>query len=145
MGAVDITIVGMGAFVSGRFQSFRYAFSGVWHMVRHEPNAQIHVAAAVVVVALGACLGLPPRDWALIVFAICGVVATEAVNTAIERAVDVVSPNQHPHAKTSKDVAAAAVLIASVGAVVVGLLILGPPLWRQTQAVWMHLCAPSPR
>jgi diacylglycerol kinase len=67
----------------------------------------------------------------VLVLAIGGVVATEAMNTAIERVVDLVCPDRHPLAKISKDVAAAAVLFAAMAAVVIGLLILGPALWQR--------------
>jgi diacylglycerol kinase (ATP) len=119
----------MGTFVLQRMRSFKHAIDGGRHVVAREPNARIHVAVALAVIAVGAWLGLSPRDWAAVVLAMGGVFVTEAMNTAIERAVDLARPENHPLAKVSKDVAAAAVLVAAVAAVVVGVLILGPPLW----------------
>ena len=120
----------MRAFLLGRAASFRHALDG-GRILGRERNARIHAAAALVVVALGAWLRLPPRDWAVLVLAIGGVVALEAMNTAVERAVDLACLDAHPVAKISKDVAAAAVLIGAASAVVIGLLILGPPLWAR--------------
>jgi diacylglycerol kinase len=126
----------MGAFVFNRKGSFRHAIDGGRHIVRREQNARIHLTVALAVVALGAWLGLAARDWAVIVLAIGGVVVTEAMNTAVERAVDLASPENHPLAKVSKDVAAAAVLVAAAAAAVIGLLILGPPLWQRVHGAW---------
>jgi diacylglycerol kinase len=57
--------------------------------------------------------------------------AAEFINTAIEAVVDMASPDKHPLAEVGKDVGAAAVLIASLAAIGIGLLILGPPLWAK--------------
>jgi diacylglycerol kinase len=125
----------MRTFIFERATSFRHAFDGGWHIIRREPNARIHAAAALLVVGLGAWLRLAARDWAVLVLAIGGVVALEAMNTAVERAVDLACPDDHPLAKITKDVAAAAVLIGAAVAVVIGLLILGPPLWERVVRV----------
>jgi len=74
-------------------------------------------------------VGLPPRDWAVIILATALVFSAEFVNTSIEAVVDLASPVHHPLAKVGKDVGAAAVLVAALAAFVVGLLIIGPPLW----------------
>jgi len=75
-------------------------------------------------------------EWAVIVLVVTLVWTVEFINTALEAVVDLASPQQHPLARAAKDVAAAAVLIASLGSVVIGLLILGPPLWARLQALW---------
>jgi diacylglycerol kinase len=77
---------------------------------------------------LAAWLGLARTEWALLVLAIGLVWSAEFVNTALEAAVDLASPDLHPVARIGKDVGAAAVLVASAAAAVIGLLILGPPL-----------------
>jgi diacylglycerol kinase len=118
-----------------RAQSFKHALDGGWHVIVTEPNARIHVGAALGVVVLGTWLGLPARDWAVLVLAIAGVVATETMNTAVERAVDLAQPAHHPLAKLSKDVAAAAVLISATAAAVIGLLIVFPPLLQRFQTL----------
>lgn len=116
-------------FLVSRWYSFGHAIRGWVYVLRTQQNAWVHAVAAVVVCLLGLWLGLPPRDWAVIVLTITMVFAAEFVNTAIEAVVDMASPAKHPLAKVGKDVGAAAVLIAAIAAVLIGLLILGPPLW----------------
>ena len=98
-------------------------------MLRTQRNAWIHLCATVAVTALGLWLGLGRLEWAVIVLAIGLVWMAEFVNTALEAVVDLASPDLHPLAKIGKDVAAAAVLMGAITSVVVGLLVLGPPLW----------------
>ncbi len=114
-----------------RIDSFRYAFSGWWYVIRTQRNAWIHALASVCVVAMGLWLGLDTFHWAVIVLAMSGVWMAEFLNTAMEAVVDLASPQLHPLAKVGKDVAAAAVLVAAGASVVVGLLIMGPPLWEK--------------
>jgi diacylglycerol kinase (ATP) len=112
-----------------RIDSFRYAFQGVAELFRSQPNARIHLVVAALVVVAGRVLKISTTEWAVIVLCMALVLALEAVNTALEFLTDLVSPEHHPLAGKAKDVAAAAVLLAACGSVVVGLLILGPRLW----------------
>ena len=96
-----------------------------------QPNARVHLAITGAAVVIGLWVGLPARDWAIIALTVGLVLAAEAFNTGAEALVDLVSPEQHPLAKTAKDVSAAAVVLAALAAVVVGLLVLGPPLWEK--------------
>lgn len=114
-----------------RLDSFRYAFAGLFYMLRTQRNAWIHAAATVSVIALGLWLRLSPHDWAILALTIGLVWVAEFFNTALEAVVDLASPDIHPLARVGKDVAAAAVLVAAMTSVVVGLLILGPPLWNR--------------
>lgn len=98
--------------------------------VRSQRHMKIHAAAAVIVCILGALLPLTRLEWAVLLLTMSVVISLEMVNTAIEHAVDLASPGIHPLAKAAKDVAAGAVLIAACCAVIIGLLILGPPLWH---------------
>ena len=109
--------------------SFRCAFAGLWYLLRTQRNARIHLLITVMVVGLGLWLGLKPTEWAVIALTVGLVLAAEAFNTAAEAAVDLVTTEYHPLAKIVKDVAAGAVLVTAIIAVIVGLLILGPPLW----------------
>jgi diacylglycerol kinase len=84
---------------------------------------------------LGLWLGLGRLEWAIIVLTVGLVWMAEFVNTALEAVVDLASPDLHPLAKVGKDVAAAAVLVGACTAVVVGLLVLGPPLWARLAAL----------
>ena len=99
--------------------------------MRTQQNAWIHALVSTCVVLLSFWLGLPARDWALVVIAITLVWTAEFVNTALEAVVDLASPQKHYLAQVGKDVGAAAVLIAATSAVVIGLLIIGPPLWAR--------------
>jgi diacylglycerol kinase (ATP) len=114
-----------------RLASFAYAFQGWWYMLRTQRNAWIHAVISTVVVAVGLWLGLGMLEWAVLVLTIGLVWTTEFVNTALEAVVDLASPDLHPLAKVGKDVAAAAVLIGAGAASIVGMLILGPPLWAR--------------
>jgi diacylglycerol kinase len=76
-------------------------------------------------------LGISRLEWSVLILTTLLVWMAEFANTALEAVVDLVSPDYHPLAKAAKDVAAAAVLVGALGAVVVGLLILGPPLWAR--------------
>ena len=116
--------------------SFKYAFSGVSHVLRTQPNARIHLSAALVVIVVGLWLGLNRTEWAIIALTIGSVLAAESLNTVAEAAVDLATGEYHPLAKTAKDVAAGAVLLMAITAVIVGLLILGPPLWGTLLAMF---------
>jgi len=105
-------------------------------MLRTQRNAWIHAWFSLVVFALSLWLGLSRVEWAIIFVTVGLVWMAEFVNTALEAVVDLASPTHHPLAKVGKDVAAAAVLVGATTAVVVGLLILGPPLWEKVMAIW---------
>jgi diacylglycerol kinase len=111
--------------------SFRYAFAGLGYLWRTQPNVRIHAAITLAVIAAGLWLGLPRRDWAVIVVTVGLVLVSEALNTAVEATVDLASPQPHPLAKVAKDVGAGAVVLSASAAVLVGLLLLGPPLWTR--------------
>jgi len=110
-------------------ESFRFAFSGLWYALRTQRNTRIHLSIAVGAVVLGLWLALSPTQWAVLVLTIGFVLVSEMLNTVAEVLVDLVSPGYHPLAKVVKDVTAGAVLLAAIISVIVGLLVLGPPLW----------------
>jgi diacylglycerol kinase len=116
--------------------SFRHAIEGIACVIEEERNARIHLAATAAVIVLGLWLGLTPIEWALIVVAIALVFVGEMLNTVIEMVIDLVMPDEHPLAKAVKDVAAGAILLASLAAAIIGLLVLGPPLCRELSAAW---------
>ena len=115
--------------LGARMRSFAHAFRGLRHLVQHEPNARIHLAASVGVCGLALFLGVGPIEWALLSLAIAGVFAAEALNTALEVLADRVCEAPDPAIGRAKDLAAGGVLVASLGAAGVGLWVLGPPLW----------------
>ena len=108
-----------------------HALRGLVFLVRTQRNAQVHGVITVLVLALGGWLHIAGLEWCLIALAMSSVWAAEAFNTAVERLADRVTTEHDPLIKQAKDVAAGAVLIACAGAVAVGLLVLGPPLWAR--------------
>lgn len=117
-------------YLRGRVRSFSHAFRDLKVLLRTQPNARIHAAATILVVAAGAVAGLTTAEWALVVVAMAGVWVTEALNTSIEFLVDLASPEIHPLAAKAKDVAAAAVLLAAIGSAIIGGFVFGPHLLR---------------
>ena len=111
-----------------RLQSFGYAIRGVKLLVATQPNARLHLLATVLAIGAGWGLRISPGEWAAIILAMTLVWTAEGLNTAIEFVVDLVSPERRELAGWAKDVAAGAVLLASIGAAAVGLLIFVPKL-----------------
>ena len=111
-------------------RSFAAAFAGLGYLLVHEANARIHLALAIIAVALGIWLGLTPTEWALL----CGlfglVIGLEAVNSAVERLADLVLPRPDPRVRAIKDLAAGGVLAAALAAAAAGLFLFGPRLLR---------------
>jgi diacylglycerol kinase len=118
----------MNRFFTGRIRSFAHALRGIAYLVRTQPNAQVHLLATVAVCMAGAYVGLSRDEWLWICVAIVLVWGAEAFNTALEVLADTLHPAQHPGIGRAKDVAAGAVLIAALGAAVIGLLIFVPHL-----------------
>lgn len=114
-----------------RARSFSYAFQGWAYVLRTQRNAWIHTFVTLVVLALAFWLRLPRVEWAILLLTLMAVWMAELINTALESVVDLTMLDPHPLAKIAKDVAAAAVLVGALGAVLIGLLILGPPLWQR--------------
>ena len=118
-------------FITSRIAAFGHAFRGWGYVLKTQQNAWIHSLVATAVLMLGLWLKLSTSDWATLIITIAIVFTAEFINTSIEAVVDLASPTHHPLAKVGKDVGAAAVLVAALAAVLVGLLILGPPLWSK--------------
>ena len=123
-------------FLVERWRSVGHAFRGWMYVMQTQHNARIHAFVATIVFVLGIWLKVSARDWAVLILTITMVFAAEFVNTAIEAVVDLASPQKHPLAKVGKDVGAAAVLIAALAAILIGLLILGPPLWVELLSIF---------
>lgn len=109
-------------------RSFKYAFSGIAKVFMSERNFRFHSMAAVLVVSLGFIFNITLVEWLFIVTAIGMVIVAEAFNSAIEKLVDLVSPEKNPKAGWVKDVAAGATLLATIIAIAIGLLIFAPYL-----------------
>jgi diacylglycerol kinase len=126
-------------FLQSRAQSFRFAFQGFWFVLRTQKNAWIHAVVSIIVFILSFWLKLDRRDWAIIIIAIAMVWTSEFINTSLEAVVDLAAQQQKNHlARVGKDVGAAAVLIAAMSAALIGLLILGPPLWLRLQTMFQR-------
>lgn len=112
-----------------RLKSVSFALAGIGVMLRTQHNAWIHLAATIVVVGAGLWFDVARAEWLWLVLAMIAVWTAEALNTAFELLCDVASPEFHPLVKQAKDVAAAAVLIAAIGATIIGLLVFVPHLF----------------
>lgn len=112
-------------------KSVQYAIQGLLYVIRTQRNAQIHAVAFIAVLTMAGWLRLPPMHWAVLILTAGFVFVTEVANTAIETVVDLVSPDYHELAGRAKDVAAGAVLFAALVAVVIGLILMGPPLLQK--------------
>jgi diacylglycerol kinase len=113
---------------ANRVRSIGFAVQGLRVLLTTQPHARIHALASVVVVLTGFYFQVTRLEWVALLLAMAMVWVAEALNTGIELAVDVASPEWHPLAGKAKDVAAAGVLLASFAAVLVGLLIFLPKL-----------------
>ncbi|MDN4078072.1 diacylglycerol kinase family protein [Paenibacillus polymyxa] len=108
--------------------TFRYAAEGVIYALRTQINMRIHAVVALLVIVAGLTLRISRLDWLFVCMAIAIVMVAELINTAVEAAVDLISPDIHPLAKAAKDTAAGAVLLAAVFAVIIGIFVFYRPL-----------------
>lgn len=110
--------------------SFRYALRGLYRAASTEPNFQLHLLATATVAALIIILPVTVTETLILLIATMAVLILELMNIAVERLVDIIKPRIHHYAGVIKDVTAAAVLVASVGAFVIGLIIFLPYILR---------------
>ena len=118
-----------------QLRSFGYAWKGIRCCIGKEQNLSFHLIATAVVVIAGFVLGITRMEWMIIILCIGVVIAAELFNTAIEKLVDLVSPQQHPVAGQVKDIAAGAVLskqvlVCAATAAIIGLIVFIPYLTR---------------
>ncbi len=118
----------MKVFFLSRCRSFKHAFAGLLYVLRTQKNAWIHTIATVSVICTAIWLKTTSTDFAILIITIGTVWTAEFINTSLEAVVDLASPEKHPLAKVGKDVGAAAVLIAALSSIIIGLIILGPAL-----------------
>lgn len=112
-------------------KSFLYAFKGLYRTFVEEQNLRIQALAGIAVIILGCVLKITKIEWCVILIAIGLVILTEIINSAIERVTDVLKPRINTYAKEIKDVMAAAVMISSLLAVIVGVIIFFPYLFAK--------------
>lgn len=113
---------------TNRANSLGYAIAGWLYMLRRQKNTRIQAVASLSIIAFALWLGIDALRWAILILTITMVWMAEFMNAAVEAVVNLAAPELHPMAKVGKDVAAAAVLLGVVASVIIGLLILCPPL-----------------
>lgn len=109
-------------------KTFGYAFNGLREVARNEQNFKIHLAAAVIAIALSFLLNVTDVEFLIVIICIAAVMSMEIINTAIEKLCDHISPGRNEKIKAIKDIAAAAVLIVSICAFIIGVIIFLPKL-----------------
>jgi diacylglycerol kinase (ATP) len=112
-----------------RLRSIGYALHGMLRVFRFEQNARIHLVAAGIVTTMGFLFHLKKVEWELVILCIGLVIGAEMMNTAIERLVDLVSPQKNEKARLIKDISAGAVLFTALIALITGLIIFIPYFW----------------
>lgn len=110
------------------YQSFRYAFEGIFAGIKKERNMKIHCTAMVLVIIVGLVVKLSTVEWCICFILFGLILALELVNTAVEAVVDLVTEEKRPLAKLAKDTAAGAVLIAAIMAAIAGCIIFIPKI-----------------
>ena len=118
----------MSNFLKKRVLSFKYAFQGAATLFRETPNAIVHLIMAILAILLGLFFSISATEWLAIIIVIGLVLALEAVNTSIETLADVITKERNKSIKKVKDLAAASVLLASIAALIVGVLIFLPKI-----------------
>ncbi|MBW8333653.1 MAG: diacylglycerol kinase family protein [Prolixibacteraceae bacterium] len=111
-----------------RMKSFKYAFTGIYELIKSEPNARIHLIATIAAVAAGFFLQISNAEWCVILIVIGLVWAAEAFNTVVEKLFDHFFTEYHETARVAKDVAAGAVLVCALVALACGVIIFLPKL-----------------
>ncbi len=107
-------------------KSFRYAFRGLWYVTKHEQSFRLHLIAAAVVVFLMLYFHITIKEAVILSLVIAAVLVLELINTIFESLVDMLQPRIHHLAEVIKNIMAATVLIASLGALIIGILIFAP-------------------
>jgi len=113
-------------FIKKRVLSFKYAFNGIFYFIKSQHNAWIHIVAAFFAIVFGFIFNISVTEWCIIIIIISLVLSAEAFNTAIEKIVDLVSPEYNKLAGIIKDVSAGAVLILAIAAALTGIIIFLP-------------------
>jgi diacylglycerol kinase (ATP) len=117
-------------FIKNRIKSFVPAFKGLFWLFKNEGNAQFHLIAVAVVVCAGFYFNVNTTEWIFLCLAIGLVLTAEALNTAIEKLVDLLHPERNQQAGLVKDLAAAGVLIASIISVIIAALVFVPKVFN---------------
>ena len=115
-------------YLKKKADSFKFAFSGIKELWVHESNTRIHLIFTILVMIMAILLKVSSVEMCILVFIIGAVWSAEAMNSAVERVVDLVTLDKKPLAKAAKDLAAASVLLLAITSVVIGLVIFMPKI-----------------
>lgn len=116
--------------------SFRYAMRGLRYAFLHEKNFRIQLALGACCIAAGVIFGLRPFEWIVAVFLIVSILILELLNTAMEKLIDIIRPRLDLHAESAKDIMAATVFVASLGAICIGALLFWPHIIEWLSPLW---------
>jgi diacylglycerol kinase len=116
--------------INKRLQSFKYAFNGIKILLKEEHNSRIHLIAAIIVIIAGFVFNINPYEWIVLVIVMGLVISMEIINSAIENICDFISPEKHHLIKKIKDLSAAAVMVCSITAFIVGLIVFIPKFFE---------------
>lgn len=119
----------MKKFLLQRINSFRFAFRGIYVFFKNETHAKIHLLAVFITSGAGYFFHISATEWCLILLCFSIVLTAEAINSAIETTIDLISPEIHPLAGKAKDLAAGAVLLAAIFTVIVAAIIFFPKIF----------------
>ncbi len=128
-GASDRPARGASSGLSGFVGGFGHAFRGIGHVLASQRNAQVQTAVGAVVLGAAALFRVSPVEWALLLLVVGVVLALEAMNTALEAAVDLATDEYREQARVAKDSAAGAVLLAALSSIAVGVAVFVPRIW----------------
>lgn len=109
-------------------KSFLFAWHGIIRTIKYERNFQIHLFISLIILISGSIISLSRTEWIILLFLIGGMLSLELMNTALERAVDLITKDYHPLAKAAKDAAAGAVFVYALLSVIIGLIIFIPKM-----------------
>lgn len=115
--------------LKSRLGSFKFAFRGLWSLLKNEHNSRIHLIAAIAAICAGIILKVSIIEWSVLTLVIGIVFLTELLNSSLEKLADIIDPKWNEHIKKAKDYAAAAVLISAIIALIAGGLIFIPKIF----------------
>ncbi|MEI6596602.1 MAG: diacylglycerol kinase family protein [bacterium] len=116
--------------LSRLFKSYGYAIKGLFKTFQEEQNLKIQILASLIVLILGIYFSISRLEWAILTLVVCLVLTAEITNSAVERITDVLKPRINTYVKEIKDIMAAAVLLSSMAAVIIGVIIFFPYVYK---------------
>jgi len=111
--------------------SFKYAFEGIFSSFKAERNMKIHIFIMIIVIIMGVIFKISKIEWIILTILFSIVISGELFNTAIETVVDIASPEKNDKAKLAKDISAGAVLVLTIGSLIIGIIIFLPKILEE--------------